>query len=192
MIAPILLSVFRKDRVRIQAETLYAVLAEQARAPEFYEKAGAPDTPEGRFDLLALHMFLALDRLRVEAPPPDRLIRLLQEIFFQRLDSALREMGVGDLSVGRKIRGMAEAFYGRVAAYERALAADDSALDMAIARNILGTADGRQGRLLGVYVRTARTRLLAAPIDELADGISGLGAESERLFSGDLNAASSI
>ncbi len=183
MIAPVLKSIFRKDRDRIQAETLHAALAGQARAPEFFEIAGAPDTPEGRFDMLALHMFLAIERLRQETPVTDRVVRLLQEVFFERLDSALREMGVGDLSVGRKIRGLAEAFYGRYSAYESAKEGDPHDLARAIARNVLGTDDANKAALLADYVRAARQSLSLAPIDTLDAAIAELAAISKTVIS---------
>lgn len=182
MLAPVLRSVFRKDRARSQAETLHAALAEQARAPEFYAIAGAPDTPEGRFDMLALHMFLVIDRLRREAPETDRLVRFLQEVFFERLDSALREMGVGDLSVGRKIRALAEAFYGRYSAYERGVASEAGALEDAIARNVLGTDAAVQARPLADYARAAREKLTSVPIDMLEAAIADLGSLSRSII----------
>ncbi len=169
-------ALFRKDRSRSQAESLYAALAEQARAPDFYVRAAAPDTAEGRFDVLALHMFLAIDRLKKDGPASDRPIRLLQEIFFKSLDSALREMGVGDLSVGRKIRALAEAFYGRVAAYERALAADRPTLCAALARNILGSDDHARAAALADYVVAARDALAAIPTEELPRKFGDLAA----------------
>lgn len=184
MFAPVLKFVFRKDRARSQAETLHVALAAQARAPEFYAIAGAPDTPEGRFDMLALHMFLVIDRLRREAPETDRLVRLLQEVFFERLDSALREMGVGDLSVGRKIRALAEDFYGRYSAYERGVADEVAAgaLEDAIARNALGTDDAARARPLADYVRAAREKLTAVPIDTLETAITDLGSLSRSII----------
>lgn len=178
MFAPVLKAVFRKDRLRSQAETLYAVLAGQSRAPEFHAVARVPDTPEGRFDLLAVHMFLVIERLRREAPETDRLVRLLQEVFFERLDFALREMGVGDLSVGRKIRALAEAFYGRYSAYETGVRDDGGALDAALARNVFGSDDLDQAKLLAAYVRAARTELDASPIDALHTTVEGLAALS--------------
>lgn len=175
-------ALLRKNQVQSQAELLYAAAAAQARAPEFYRIGGVPDTPEGRFDLLALHMFFIVDRLRKDAPETDRLIRLVQEVFFQSLDSALREMGVGDLSVGRKIRALAEAFYGRYGAYDRAIGADDDGLDAALARNVLGTDQVGAGAALAAYAREARAMLAIAAVGGLADAIEGLGALSARIF----------
>mgnify|MGYP001352493189 CR=1 FL=1 len=174
MIAPVFKSLFRKDPVRSQAETLHDALARQARAPEFFLAGGAPDTAEGRFEVLAAHMFLALRRLRREAPATDRLMRLVQEVFFERLDSALREMGVGDLVVGRKIRALAEAFYGRNAAYERALADGGENLAGAIARNILNDNDATRGEAIAKYVAAAAAHLDKAPVEDLARAISEL------------------
>jgi cytochrome b pre-mRNA-processing protein 3 len=176
---------FKKDPVRSQAETLYAAIAEQALAPEFFAVAGAPDTPEGRFDMIALHMFLAVDRLRRDAPANDPLVQRLQEVFFERLDGALREMGVGDLSVGRKVRGLAEAFYGRYAAYRDALTAGNGALGASIARNVLGLDDARKGAPLADYAMAARGVLSAAPVDKLSAAFTGLGTLSRSKFRGD-------
>jgi cytochrome b pre-mRNA-processing protein 3 len=170
----VIAALFRKDRGQCQAETLYAATAGQARAPEFFTCAGARDTAEGRFDVLALHMFLAIDRLKKDGPVTNRQIRLLQEVFFQSLEYALREMGVGDLSVGRKIRGLAEAFYGRVAAYERALAADRSEFEAALARNILACEDRRRAAGLANYVAAARAALAAVPAEQLPGKFSDL------------------
>lgn len=182
MTASILRTVFRKDRTRSQAETIHAALAEQARAPEFFESGGAPDSPEGRFDVLTLHLFFAIDRLRRDSPQPDRLIRLLQEVFFERLDSALREMGVGDLSVGRKVRTLAEAFYGRCAAYEKAAGDSHEALAAALARNIIGADDAKAGDALAEYFRAARDELEKTPSDDLAPAFARLGAVSRRIL----------
>ena len=169
-------SLFRKDRVRIQAETLFGEISAQARNPSLFLAGGAPDTVEGRFEMLALHLFLVVRRLRADAPTHDKLSRAIQELFFQELDSALRELGVGDLSVGRKIRALAEAFYGRADAYDRAISEGPDALADAIARNALETDNAEKGRLLAGYVTAAARKLdnenagnLAAAIANLAD-----------------------
>ena len=93
-----------------------------ARHPVAYAEWGVPDTLDGRFDMITLHTFLVLDRLKGE----DRAFRQeLVDEFFRDMDRSLREMGVGDLSVGKKVRKMAEVFYGRLAAYDKALAGPD-------------------------------------------------------------------
>lgn len=181
MIAPLLRSVFRKDRARSQAETLFSAIAEQARAPQFYAAAGAPDTVEGRFELLALHMALALEMLRREGAETEKLTRKLQEVFFERLDSALREMGVGDLSVGRKIRTLAEDFYGRYAAYRDGLADGGDNLAAAIARNVLSSDRPEKAAALARYARRASDALYRANAEDLERAFIGLKSLSDEI-----------
>jgi cytochrome b pre-mRNA-processing protein 3 len=175
---PMIARWFRKDQTQSQAETLFEALNEQARRPEFFEHFEVPDTVEGRFEILALHVFLAIRRLKRDAPASDRLSKALQEAFFRRLDHALRELGVGDLSIGRKIRGLAEAFYGRASAYERAIGEGDAALAAALARNVHESADAARGRLLADYVMKADLQLAGRPGDDLAGAIAELAALS--------------
>ena len=167
---------FRKDQTQSQAETLFAALNEAARAPALYADAGAPDTVEGRFEVLGLHVYLAMRRLKRDAPASDRLSAALQEVFFRRLDDALREIGVGDLSIGRKIRGLAEAFYGRATAYEKAFAEGSGALAAALARNVFESADPAKARLLANYARKADHRLAETAPGALVAAIGELGA----------------
>lgn len=183
MFAPALKSLFRKDPARSQAEALYAALADQARAPEFHFAGGVPDTPEGRFDLLSVHMFLGVRRLRAEGPDAAKMTSLLQEVFFERLDSALREMGVGDLSVGRKIRGLAEAFYGRYSAYEQNFSAEGDAFENALARNVYASDDPDCAAALAAYVKKADEKLSASEFGELETQIAALRDISRALFS---------
>lgn len=183
MFAPALKSLFRKDPARSQAEALFAALADQARAPEFHLAGRVPDTPEGRFDLLAVHMFLGVRRLRAEGPDAARMTRLLQEVFFERLDSALREMGVGDLSVGRKIRGLAEAFYGRYSAYEQNFGAEGDAFERALARNVYASDDPDCAVALAAYVKKADEKLSASEFGDLESQIAALREISRASFS---------
>ena len=116
---------------------LYGAAVRAAREPWFYTGLGVPDTLDGRFDLVGVHAFLVIRRLRgLPAPGPD----VAQSVFdamFSDMDVNLREMGVGDLSVGKKVRAMWEAFHGRSLAYESAMAAGDAvALAAALRRNI--------------------------------------------------------
>lgn len=172
---------FRKDQTQSQAETLFEALNEAARAPALFAAAGAPDTVDGRFEVLGLHVFLAMRRLKRDAPASDRLSAALQEVFFRRLDDALREIGVGDLSIGRKIRGLAEAFYGRASAYDKAFGAGPEALAAALARNVFESADASRAGLLADYALKADHRLSEAPSDALLAAVGGLGAISETI-----------
>lgn len=126
---------FRRSPLDIAARNAYIASVEQARQPAFYDALSVPDSPIGRFDVIALHCFLVLHRLKgEEAAQP--FSECYCEILFDDMDRNLREMGVGDLSVGKKIRKMAEGFFGRVSAYERALEAGDAALMAALQRNL--------------------------------------------------------
>ena len=105
------------------AAAVYARAAERARAPQLFEECGIPDTLDGRFDALALHAALAIDRLRNE-PDGETLAQAFFDAMFRHLDLTLREIGVQDLGVGRRIKIMAEGFHGRALALRQALAGD--------------------------------------------------------------------
>jgi cytochrome b pre-mRNA-processing protein 3 len=120
---------------------LYGQAVAAAREPYLYETIGAPDTLDGRFDLVGLHAFLVIRRLRQLPAPGAALAQAVFDAMFSDMDVTLREIGVGDLSVGRKVKLMWEAFHGRAAAYEAALndaegngSAD--ALSAVLARNV--------------------------------------------------------
>jgi cytochrome b pre-mRNA-processing protein 3 len=157
------------------AAALYTAIVARARDPSFYARRGVSDTTDGRFDMIALHAFLVLRRLKREQAPAG-LAQTLFDHMFADMDRNLREMGVGDLSVGRRVKEMASAFYGRVAAYDAALAGpagdDDAALCDAIARNIYRkSAPGPDDlALMAGYVRRAAAALDAVPGAALARG----------------------
>jgi cytochrome b pre-mRNA-processing protein 3 len=154
------------ERKPDQGERLYGSIVAAARRPEFYLRHGVPDTVDGRFDLIVVHMFLVLERLKGEAHADLR--QALTDTFFKDMDRSLREMGTGDLSVGKKVRKMAEAFFGRIKAYGEAGNVD--ALSEAVARNVYAELDTTPAPALAQYMVLARQRLSAQ--DE-ADIISG-------------------
>jgi cytochrome b pre-mRNA-processing protein 3 len=166
------LSLFRRRRNQASAEALYMTLVDQARQPVFYATFGVPDTVDGRFDMIALHAFLLLHRLRAEPSASD----LGQEVFdlmFGDMDRNLREMGVGDLTIGKRIKTMAGAFYGRISAYDAALAADEPlVLEDALRRNLFrGTAPAAaQVAALAAYMRIQAASLADQPLDRLMAG----------------------
>lgn len=175
-----ILSLFRKDPSKDAADALYAAAAEQARLPEFYLSYGVDDTVEGRFEMAALHAWLLLRRLRDAGNDAQKLSRILSDVFFAEMDGALRELGVGDLSVGRKIRAMAEAFYGRIAAYEAALKepGEPDALASALARNVYGSEDAAKARRLAGYVRRSLAALAGQPDGRIVLGIAAFADPS--------------
>jgi cytochrome b pre-mRNA-processing protein 3 len=128
----------RPDPARAGAADLYAAAVAQARRPEFYERLGVPDTLDGRFELVALHVFLILRGLRAQAPSAE-LGQALVDRFVADMDASLRELGAGDLGVGRKVRAMGQALYGRIAAYESGLTGPAGMLEAALRRNLFGT-----------------------------------------------------
>ena len=163
---------FKPDPERSAAEFAYRRIVEQARRPGFFLSGGVPDTVDGRFELICLHAFLYLHRLKGEQPRSARFGRYFVAAMFADFDRSLREMGTGDLSVGREVKRMAEGFYGRFAAYEAGLAADDAVLRPALARNLCGTAapDRAQLAAMALYVRAQAAALRRQPTDALLAG----------------------
>lgn len=146
----------------------YEAIVAAARRPGFYANWGVADSLDGRFDMITLHTYLVLDRLKGEAK--DFRQALIDELF-RDMDRSLREMGVGDLSVGKKVRKMAEVFYGRVAAYDTALAQEGDALDAAVGRNIFpeGT-EGDGPQRIAAYIRDSRAFLAQQPVADITAG----------------------
>lgn len=166
-----ILSLFRKDPRKDAADALFDAAATQARAPEFFTALHVEDSVDGRFEMLALHVYLVLRRLKTE-PGARPTSQLVFDAFFASLDAALREMGVGDLSVGKKIRGLAENFYGRVGAYEKALSADnEDELVAALSRNVYAQAVAEAAPALASYVRKADAFLREQPGGRILAGV---------------------
>ena len=162
-----ILSFFRKDPTHQLATALYARIVEQARAPWFFDDLGAPDTVEGRFEILTIHMYLILDRLRRPGDSDPDFAQALFDVFFKNMDDSLRELGVGDLSVGKKIRAMAEAFYGRIGAYEQAGAGGDGALEAALSRNVYEAQAAPGAPALARYMTEASAALAAQGLNDV-------------------------
>jgi cytochrome b pre-mRNA-processing protein 3 len=116
-----------RDARRRAAHRLYCALVNQARTPCFFAELGVPDTPEGRFEMIGLHAALLLRRLRAEGAAGQALGQALFDLMFADLDASLRELGVGDLSVGRHVKRYAGYFYARLGALDEALTAGDPA-----------------------------------------------------------------
>lgn len=161
----------RREREAV-AQRLYAAIVAAARRPEFYREGGVPDTLDGRFELVTLHAYLVLHRLRLE-PAAAEPAQTLFDAMFLDMDESLREIGVGDLGVGRRIKQMGQAFYGRAAAYDAGLAAADPAvLEAALARNLYGTVSPPPPSLgrVAAYMRTVTDDFAKIPFDRLLEG----------------------
>ncbi len=147
------------------ADNLYAAIVAAARQPFFYAELEVPDTIDGRFDMIVLHEFLVLDRLKKEAP---ELCQKITDLFFDDMDRSLREMGVGDLSVGKKVRKMAEAFHGRLNAYASGLEQGDQTLIEALQRNVYGGKAGALAKRLARWVKDAQASLASQKTADIA------------------------
>ncbi len=170
-----ILRAFRRHRQDHTIQALYGAIVAQARSVAFYARYGVPDTVEGRFEVIVLHLVLVMTRLGGDqAPgrgggPQNEIGQQLFDVFCRDLDDNLREMGVGDMAVPRRMRAFGEAFYGRKAAYTAALGdAGNTALEKALARNIFGMAAADDRAIaLARYARAAAIGLGAMPEDEL-------------------------
>jgi cytochrome b pre-mRNA-processing protein 3 len=156
----------RRSAEPMPAEALYLDLVRQARRPVFYAEFGVPDTLDGRFDTIVLHVALVLLRLRAEGPAGAALGQALFDVLFADMDRSLREMGVGDLGVGKRVKQIGKAVYGRLAAYDEGLAASDGKLEAALRRNLYGTVSPEPTQVAAMvrYARAAATHLAVQPL----------------------------
>ena len=134
-------------------EAIYGMIVTQAREPSFYRGLGVPDTVNGRFDLLVLHLWMVLRRFKSVEGGAD-LSQPLFDRFCDDMDANLREMGIGDLAVPKRMRAFGEAFYGRAAAYDLALLSGGEALAKALCKNVLNGEGIDKARRLAAYTET--------------------------------------
>lgn len=164
---------FRRRPLEREGYQLYGAAVAAARDPVWYLDLGVPDTLDGRFDMVALFAFLLIDRFRDEpGETPQELAQAVFDAMFSDMDQNLRQMGVTDLGVGRRVKTMWEAFHGRATAYRGALAeADDTALAEALARNVWRSEApvAGAGRLV-LAVRRARADLAGQDFAALRQG----------------------
>src|SRR5579875_3062230 len=163
---------FRPRPAREAGQRLYTVASAQARNPVFYRSFGVPDTPEGRFELYTLHVLLVLHRLKAQGPRATETGQGLFDAFLRSLDDGLREMGVGDLSVGKKMRKLGEAIYGRVKNFDAALARlpDEEPLRALIARTVYAGAETAHAGELAAYAARSAAALAEQDLAQLLEG----------------------
>lgn len=157
------------------ADPVYAQIVAQARQPAFYADLGVPDTVAGRFEMIVLHLAVALRHLRSGQEGRGGLAQGLIDAFFRDMEYSFREMGVSDVAIPRRMKETIRAFYGRAAAYEAALEAEDGeALGEAIGRNVLGDG-GRTGnaKRLARYIAESDSAMAKQPREELSQGAFG-------------------
>ncbi len=172
------MKLFRSKPQKNVGLSLYAACVEQARLPDLYLNMAVPDTVEGRFELYTLHVMLLLDRMRGQGARAQDISQALFDSYIQALDDALREMGVGDLSVGKKMRKLGEAFYGRAKSYEVAFASlpDTQELNALLARTVFAETPTAEVAPIASYVLAQRDNLLGLPLEAILDGNMTWGA----------------
>ncbi len=167
-LAVMLRSLKRRAEFKRKAGEIYGVIVTQARQPAFYVRLGIPDTPTGRYEMVVIHLFLVLERLRGE--DAEAMAQGLVDAFVSDMDDSLRELGTGDVGVPRRVKRAAAGFYERSKDYRAALAAGGGALEVAVARHLAADAgDGRLGALAD-YIRVAAASLADQQAAALTDG----------------------
>lgn len=162
------------DPDQLLAHSLYVSLVEQSRKPFFYTRLGVPDTLDGRFELIVLHLSLLLLRIQNEENAKAQAMRqYLAEVFFGDMDRSLRELGVADTGMKKRIKAITGAFYGRLDAYERGLEHPDDLKDT-IRRNVYGTsleqATSERAEAFTTYCLRAASALAETPVEMILKG----------------------
>ena len=163
---------FNRSPTEPKAAELYGAVVALARRPKLYEVFGVADTPEGRYEALVLHLFLAAERLMAEGEQGSKHAQALIEAFVTDMDDNMREMGVGDLSVPKKVKKAAAAFYDRADVYRSALAAEGSEELAGALVRLVPAADDRafDAGAFAADVREQAARLAAIPLGGLISG----------------------
>lgn len=163
-----ILRFFRKDLKKPMIDGLYARTIEASRHEGLYRDLGVPDTVEGRFEALVLHLILVLRRMRALPPPAAEIAQDLVDKFFREMDITLRASGVSDLGVPKRMKKLAQSFYGRAQVYDAALDSGNvAALAEALERNIYDNA--QSGGPLALYVVASERQLLSEDLETLLE-----------------------
>lgn len=167
-----ILSLFKRKASRNSVQAVYGSIVAAARHEKPYAEWGVPDSVDGRYDMIILHAVLVLERLSAGDAAARLFAQGLTDEVFADMDRSLREMGVGDLSVGKKVRRMAEIFYGRAQAYRPLLqAGDEAGLAAALGRNVFAGTGAEEGaRHLAAYALAALRHLQDRPIEPILSG----------------------
>jgi cytochrome b pre-mRNA-processing protein 3 len=157
---------------RAITEALYEVIVAAARQKPFYSDWNVPDTPLGRFEMLSLHMFLFQHRLHGEEGAPQAIAQVLIDEFFMDVEHSLRELGISDVGVPKRMKKLAKMYYGRTAAYADSLERGDGAsLAAALTRNVTpDKEDWAQAERLAAYAMRVEKDLAAQTSDAICSG----------------------
>ncbi len=175
----VLLKMLRRRRGMSQPATgLYSSIVEQSRDPAFFCDLNVPDTILGRFEMIALHAFLVFRRLRDAGGEGRELAQLTHDLMFADIDRSLRELGIGDMGIGKRVKSLARNLYGRIAAYDEGLGSDEAVLVEALRRNVYATMESvgnEKIALLAVYLRREAEALRMQTDEALLSGQVSFG-----------------
>jgi cytochrome b pre-mRNA-processing protein 3 len=164
-------SLKRRAEFQRKAGEIYGAIVTQARQPVFYARLGIPDTPTGRYEMVVIHLFLVLERLRGEGASGEPVAQELVDAFVADMDDSLRELGTGDIGVPRRVKRAAAGFYQRSKDYREAIGAGGRALELALARYLRGPDPGEPRiAALAEYVRAAMASLAGQQAVEVIGG----------------------
>lgn len=166
-----ILSLFRKNTATAPVYAVYSAIVAQSRQPRFYADWLVPDTVTGRFDMISLHMALLFRRLRAETGEQKEFSQAVFDLFFKDMDRSLREMGVGDLGVPKRIQKMGNIFFGLLAAMNEPMDRSDQAgLEAVLSRNVFDGATGDHVAALAAYLMAEDRALATQPVDAITGG----------------------
>lgn len=175
-------AIFRRRQGASQASDLYMAIVAQARQSGFYAVLGVPDTLDGRFEMIVVHAVMVMRSLKGAGSEGKAIAQSLFDEMFADMDRSLRELGVGDLGVGRRVKRMASAFYGRAEAYDKGLDGPKGVLEDAITRNLYGTASPpvHQAADMASYIRREVAALSKLDGSDLLEGRVRFGSPPSR------------
>lgn len=160
-----------RSRTGKTATALYGSIVTQARERAIYVHGGVPDTMEGRFGVIVVHMFLILERIRGEGAKGDGMARALLETFMTDMDDSMREIGIGDMAVPRRVKKAAAALHEQIECYRAAIAeTSGTALRAAIERHVLLGSGGGDAPLIAGYIRRAQESLAKQSWTDVREG----------------------
>jgi cytochrome b pre-mRNA-processing protein 3 len=162
---------FRKSTATDAVYAVYRSIVSQSRQEQFYARWGVPDTVTGRFDMISLHLALLFGRLRNEGKEAAGFSQAVFDLFFKDMDRSLREMGVTDLGVPKKIQKMGNVFYGLLANVNEAIDTGDAAsVEAVLVRNVYGEGAQADAAALAAYLLAEAARLAAIPTRDIVAG----------------------
>lgn len=170
---------FRKSPSTDAVYAVYSAIVAQSRQARFYADWGVPDTVTGRFDMISLHLALLFRRLRSEGDEASRFAQAVFDLFFRDMDRSLREMGVTDIGVPKKIQKMTSAFYPLLASVNEAIDSGDPAtVEAVLTRNILAEGSATGAPALAAYLIAEAGRIEAQPVTDIVAGriVAGVAA----------------